>query len=790
MTLSNRIVIGVCLLAILLLAGFGGSGTLILNRVEGALLRQNGASLGAAALAVIRRGERTLATHGLTLARDQETIAALARGDTRTAADLLASTFNRIAASGEVSGLRIYDVAGQLAVAFPASDSPVPPDPVPVPVPVQKVLSSGQRSFDIALIEAETYAAAYAFPLLNGRERIGVALLSLDVAATLPEIAGAIAGTALLTSVDATGAVQLIAAAQPVMDADGTQTTAAQPSAPGPTPEDLARKARPLSVIGAEPSAVIQAGGRSFVATGTPLGPGATNRDIQLILLTDFTDQNAARSAAIRTALAAMTGTALILLVAMLVWLRGQMRPLKDITQALLAVSRGETPARRAAPRAAREIADLGSAMDVFLRQAEALAEETRRAEQQSQEIASQATVLEAQARAEAERRAAEAERLSEAAREAGAQRDRERRAAEEIAAVVEACAAGDFSRQLRIDDKTGIFADLCDGMNRIGEAANDGLGAVRTALDHLAQGDLTHRMPDHFQGVFAEIGTRMNATTDTLSRILGNISLSSTTVDSSAREISGAADDLAQRSETNAAMLEETASAIEEMSASVKSAATSAEIARIAVERIATEAITGRDVVSKAVHAMDEIKASSDSIGGILQVIDEIAFQTNLLALNAGVEAARAGEAGRGFAVVASEVRLLAQRSSEAAREISALIDTSRGNVQRGVALVHDSGTALKGIVAGVEDVAHKIREIVTAATETATGIAEISNATNELDRTTQRNAAIFQQANAAARALQGEAEILADAVAIFKLENPEVTGPDVAIFASSRAA
>ncbi|MCL7465351.1 methyl-accepting chemotaxis protein [Phaeovulum sp. NW3] len=788
MTLSNRIVIGVCLLAILLLAGFGGSGTLILNRVEGALLRQNGASISAAAHAVMRRSEKTLAAHGLTLARDRETIAALARGDTRAATDLLTSTFNRIAASGEVSGLHIYDVAGQLAVAFPAPDRPAPPGAIPMPV--QKVLDTGQRSFDISLIGGETYAAAYAFPLLNGRERIGVALLSLDVAAALPEISAAIAGTALLTSIDATGAIHLIAAAQPETDPVDTRTAAAQPPAAPPSPEDLAQAAQTLSDDPDAPTDVIQVGTRSYVATGTTLGPSATNRNIQLILLTDFTEQDAAKNAVIRTALAAMIGAALVLLVAMLVWLRGQMRPLKDITQALLAVSRGETPTWRAAPRAAREIADLGSAMDVFLRQAEALAEETRRAEQQSQEIAKQATVLEAQARAEAERRAAEAARLSEAAREAEVQRDRERRAAEEIAAVVEACATGDFSRRLRIDDKTGIFADLCDGMNRIGEAANDGLGAVRTALDHLAQGDLTHRMPDHFLGVFAEIGTRMNTTTDTLSRILGNISASSATVDSSAREISGAADDLAQRGETNAAMLEETASAIEEMSASVKSAASSAEIARIAVERIASEAITGRDVVSQAVHAMDEIKASSDSIAGILQVIDEIAFQTNLLALNAGVEAARAGEAGRGFAVVASEVRLLAQRSSEAAREISALIDTSRGNVQRGVALVHDSGAALKGIVAGVEDVAHKIREIVTAATETATGISEISNATNELDRTTQRNAAIFQQANAAARALQGEAETLADAIAIFKLDSPEGTGQDVAMFASSRAA
>lgn len=187
------------------------------------------------------------------------------------------------------------------------------------------------------------------------------------------------------------------------------------------------------------------------------------------------------------------------------------------------------------------------------------------------------------------------------------------------------------------------------------------------------------------------------------------------------AREISGAADDLARRSERNAVMLEQTASALEEMSATVRSAAGAAQAARGAVDDISGRASRGHDVVTRAVTAMGEIQASSEAIGRILHVIDEITFQTNLLALNAGVGAARAGEAGRGFAVVASEVRALAQRSSDAAREIAGLIETSGQNVARGVGLVNETGKALQEIVSGVEDVADRIRQIVQAAQETA---------------------------------------------------------------------
>lgn len=443
-------------------------------------------------------------------------------------------------------------------------------------------------------------------------------------------------------------------------------------------------------------------------------------------------------------------------------------RRLQDVTGSMSRLSGGDISAPVPAWPSRDELGDLRDTLGAFklaLEEREALEAEARKAEAEAAETR---RIAEAREREEIEERARRAE-MERAA--AAAQRDAEQRIVAELNSVVAACAAGNFSHRLRTDDKEGVLAELCDGLNRIGEAANEGLGAVREALDHLQAGDLTHRMPEHLQGVFAEIGAAMNATVDSLTRTLSEISVSAGSVDTASSEIAVATGDLARRSEQNAAMLEETASALEEMSATVKSSAEAARKAQASVEDISVKANGGSQVVARAVTAMDEIRASSEAIGKILQVIDEIAFQTNLLALNAGVEAARAGEAGRGFAVVASEVRDLAGRSSNAAREIAELIETSAGNVRRGVELVNDSGKALQHIVAGVEDVTQRIRQIVTAAAETATGIGEISNATNELDRTTQQNAAVFEQTNASVSSLQAEASALANAVRAFRL-------------------
>lgn len=385
-----------------------------------------------------------------------------------------------------------------------------------------------------------------------------------------------------------------------------------------------------------------------------------------------------------------------------------------------------------------------------------------------------------AQKQREAEEREAEQERdrlarrearLAKEQAEAEAQATRERRAASEIAAVVEACAAGDFSRRLDTSDKEGVFLEICAGMNRIGETADAGLGAVSQALGQVAQGNLAHRMPDSFEGVFGEIARTMNATAASLAETMTRIASSAESVGGVSAKIGAATDDLTARSQRNATSIQQTASRLGQMNDHVQAAAESAETARGAVENVASMARAEGDGILQTMSAMDEIQKSSDEIGKVLKLIEDITFQTNLLALNAGVEAARAGEAGRGFAVVASEVRALAQRSSDAARDIAQLVNTSASNVRSGVDLVKRSGEALQNILVGVEDAADRIRYIVAATTETSSGIGEIAQATTLLDKDTQQSAAIFEDNTQAVGALATEASSLNNAVSAFRL-------------------
>ncbi|WP_171060750.1 methyl-accepting chemotaxis protein [Poseidonocella sp. HB161398] len=441
---------------------------------------------------------------------------------------------------------------------------------------------------------------------------------------------------------------------------------------------------------------------------------------------------------------------------------------LEDVTGSIRTLSEGDLSAPLPAWESRDELGDLRDTLVTFrdvLERQKATEEAAREAEQR--EAATRAEIAEK----ERQRAAEDAQRAERERAEQQQQAAADRAVAEEIGRVVSACAEGDFSQRIDLEGKTGLLAEICRGTNRVGEAADEGLGAVTAALEHLAGRNLTYRMPGHFSGVFREIAEAVDRTNDTLRETLSGIASTSGSVDGSAREIAATADDLARRTERNAAMLEETSAALEEMSATVTQAAAAAKDAGGTIETISVKAAQGQDVVTRTVGAMAEIQRSSAAIAKVLQVIDDIAFQTNLLALNAGVEAARAGEAGRGFAVVASEVRGLAQRSSEAAREIAGIVQTSDSNVRQGVEMVDASGAALTEIVQGITTVAEMIRAMAQSASELSGGIGEITTATSELDRTTQQNAAIFEETNAAVASLQGEAQSLAEAIRIFEL-------------------
>lgn len=312
-------------------------------------------------------------------------------------------------------------------------------------------------------------------------------------------------------------------------------------------------------------------------------------------------------------------------------------------------------------------------------------------------------------------------------------------------------------------------------------------MSELRVALKHLSEGNLAHILQEPFAGEYEELRGDFNATLETLNRIVGSVVENAEHIRRRSQEISASSEDLSRRTENQAATLEETAAALDELTSSVRNAASNAAEVEKVVQSTRSEAEANGDVVREAVDAMSEIKSSSEEISQIIGVIDDIAFQTNLLALNAGVEAARAGEAGKGFAVVASEVRALAQRSSEAAKQIKTLIISSSNHVQRGVGLVGKAGETLLGIGEQVGHISRLISDIAGGAKEQATGLGEINIGVTQLDQVTQQNAAMVEEATAAGQALNQDAAHLAELVARFRLMAAE-DGPRASSVATFR--
>ncbi|APZ52813.1 methyl-accepting chemotaxis protein [Salipiger abyssi] len=293
----------------------------------------------------------------------------------------------------------------------------------------------------------------------------------------------------------------------------------------------------------------------------------------------------------------------------------------------------------------------------------------------------------------------------------------------------------------------------------------------LATGLKALAAGNLDAEIRQRFTDGYEQLRIDFNETLARLAGLIRSISASTEAIAGSVGEITGASTDLSHRTERSAATLEQTAAALRELTDAVRAAADGARQADRLVATANDTAQTSSRVVDQAVAAMGAIEVSSGQIGNIINVIDDIAFQTNLLALNAGVEAARAGESGRGFAVVASEVRALAQRSSDAAREIGALISESGRQVTHGVELVDQANAALEAIIASIADISSHVSTIAQSADEQATGIEEINTAVAELDRTQQQNAAMFEETAAACTALDDEAKGLEALVGQFQL-------------------
>ncbi|MES2317064.1 MAG: methyl-accepting chemotaxis protein [Pseudomonadota bacterium] len=300
-------------------------------------------------------------------------------------------------------------------------------------------------------------------------------------------------------------------------------------------------------------------------------------------------------------------------------------------------------------------------------------------------------------------------------------------------------------------------------------------ISLIGTSMYLIAIGITSHGRNQQLRGTREKLEHGEQA----LRRTISEVRSCTTTIASASSEIALGNMDLSNRTEAQASSLEETAAAMEELTSTVKQNADNASQANQLITAASTHAVKGGQVVGKVVSTMGSITQSSHKIVDIISVIEGIAFQTNILALNAAVEAARAGDQGRGFAVVASEVRNLAQRSAVAAKEIKTLIGDSVDQVDAGSRLVDEAGQTMGLIVASVKQVADLMSEIAAASYEQSQGIGQINQSITSMDDATQQNAALVEQAAAAAKSLQDQAARLAEVVSVFKLDENEIPQP-----------
>ncbi len=350
-----------------------------------------------------------------------------------------------------------------------------------------------------------------------------------------------------------------------------------------------------------------------------------------------------------------------------------------------------------------------------------------------------------------------------------------------EIGEVVDAAVRGDLSKRVNAD-----FGD--EGLNQLGQNVNllmstidQGISDTGTVLSHLAKADLSKRVEGNYQGAFARLQGDTNKVAEELTNIIGSLRSTSGALKSATGEILTGSDDLAERTMRQAATLEHTSAAMQEIAEMVETNAQRAQEGYAGSQRAQDIAQRGGDVMREANDAMGRISDSSKQISKVIEMIDNIAFQTNLLALNASVEAARAGEAGKGFAVVAVEVRRLAQSAADASNEVKVLIEKSTGEVENGSELVARAGQSLEEIVQAVASFSTLVQGFAKDSRTQADKIETLHASVREMDETTQHNAALVEETNAAIEQTEGRASDLDSVVKRFKTDKEDISLPEL---------
>jgi len=340
-----------------------------------------------------------------------------------------------------------------------------------------------------------------------------------------------------------------------------------------------------------------------------------------------------------------------------------------------------------------------------------------------------------------------------------------------EIEHLVTSIKAGDLRQRIDVSKDQGFIKALGVGINELTDVIERAFMDINRVMESMAGGDLTSSISNHYQGVYDECKVNINETMAKISEFIIQIRDAAVFIENSSQEMASGNNNLSHRAEQQAASLEETAASMDELTSTVKHTADNALRANQEVGSAKQVAERGGDIVGLAISAMQEINESSNQIADIISVIDEIAFQTNLLALNASVEAARAGEQGRGFSVVATEVRNLAQRSANAAKQSSDLIQNSVQKVRAGTAFVNQAGDALKEIVDGVAKVGAIVEQIAAATAEQSAGIEQVNKAVGQMDEITQQNAALAEQAAAGSIAMSEQSINMTNLINFFNV-------------------